>query len=652
MRKYTRGGPLLYGLILVVLAALAIAGAASADHWAAYTGKADSHELVLGNPDPCPATPGGVSFRVAGSALTEGGTYGPSGGPAVVKISDLNKPVEGTLSWALLDDALHLYDVAAVVMKGGPNAMVYHYDASGSGSDDSDTGITTPIDKNGNVDPRPYGISHVDFCFDPKDGTGVKHLVVTKTANTSWEKVYNWDVEKSVDKSQLNMKQGETGSVEWKVYVTHTGSSARNIVLSGTITVENPNGFDVTGVSVKDQLDNAVVDCAPNTSTDLTVKANDKITCTYSVPLTSIEDGTNGAVAVGSVGGIDVSDSGTADFKFGAPSAEINKTVKAVDGKNTWDDIDETSSFTYTEQFPCSSQGRTNVVDLLGDNPDTAGVETDYKLDTDSASVTVRCSETPPPQLPPPTVKTDEFMDVQVVKDATPQVQLVNGQAEIAYTVRVRNNGPNQAHDVKLVDAAPSGVTFTGITQQPVNGSCSLSGGVLLQCSLGTLGPGVERTIGLSARVTQTGTYVNCATGTGNGKDTNGANNMECASTLVTAPVTPPTTPKPPVTKPKPKPVLNICRVLKVTPKMVKANGDRQIVLAKVTRSRTPVQGVAVRFTGTGLAKVVTTNKQGIARLTLTPSKAGIMLVKIASVKACNSARIGVVGVFEPPVTG
>ena len=142
------------------------------------------------------------------------------------------------------------------------------------------------------------------------------------------------------------------------------------------------------------------------------------------------------------------------------PTVEINKTVKAVDGKNTWNGIDETSSFTYTEQFACSSQGRTNVVDLLGDNPSTPQVETNYKLDTDSASVTVRCSETPPPP-PPPTVTTDEFMDVQVIKDATPQVQLVNGQADIAYTVRVRNNGPNQAHDVKLVDAAPSGVTFT-----------------------------------------------------------------------------------------------------------------------------------------------------------------------------------------------
>ena len=32
--------------------------------------------------------------------------------------------------------------------------------------------------------------------------------------------------------------------------------------------------------------------------------------------------------------------------------------------------------------------------------------------------------------------------------------------------------------------------------------------------------------------------------------------------------------------------------------------------------------------------------------------KAGIMLVKITSAKACNTARIGVIGAFEPPVTG
>ena len=262
---------------------------------------------------------------------------------------------------------------------------------------------------------------------------------------------------------------------------------------------------------------------------------------------------------------------------------------------------------------------------------------------------------TPPPPTTQTTPPTDEFMDVQVIKDATPQVQLVNGQADIAYTIRVRNNGPNQAHNVVVSDAAPSGVTFVAVTL--VGGNCTVTA-ALLNCTLGTLGPGVERTIELSARVTQTGTYVNSATGAGDGKDTNGANNTDDASTLVTAPLTPPTTtPKPPVTpkptaKPKPKPILNICRVLKVTPGLVKANGKNQLVLARVTRSKTPVGGVAVRFTATGLDKVVKTNKQGVARISVKPGKAGILLVKITSVKACNSARIGVVGVFEPPVTG
>ena len=242
-------------------------------------------------------------------------------------------------------------------------------------------------------------------------------------------------------------------------------------------------------------------------------------------------------------------------------------------------------------------------------------------------------------------------MDVQVIKDATAQVQLVNGQAEIAYTVRVRNNGPNQAHAVQLADAAPGGVTFLAVTLQPVGGSCTIAP-ALLTCSLGTLGPGVERTIGFSARVTQTGTYVNCATATGNGKDTNGGNNTECASTLVTAPVTPPTTTPTSKPKPAPKPKPDICRVLKVTPGMVKASGKQQLVLAKVTQQKNPVAGVAVRFTSTGFAKVVKTNAKGLARLGLKPSKAGILVVRITSAKACNSARIGVVGVFEPPVTG
>ena len=34
------------------------------------------------------------------------------------------------------------------------------------------------------------------------------------------------------------------------------------------------------------------------------------------------------------------------------------------------------------------------------------------------------------------------------------------------------------------------------------------------------------------------------------------------------------------------------------------------------------------------------------------PTKPGIVRVEILGTKACNTQRIGVVGTFEPPVTG
>jgi hypothetical protein len=84
----------------------------------------------------------------------------------------------------------------------------------------------------------------------------------------------------------------------------------------------------------------------------------------------------------------------------------------------------------------------------------------------------------------------------------------------------------------------------------------------------------------------------------------------------------------------------------------VKANGSRHGLVAKVTRSRNPVKGVKVRFTGAGVSKSAHTNRKGVARVTIKTTKAGIIQVRITNAKACNTARIGVVGVFQPPVTG
>ena len=106
---------------------------------------------------------------------------------------------------------------------------------------------------------------------------------------------------------------------------------------------------------------------------------------------------------------------------------------------------------------------------------------------------------------------------------------------------------------------------------------------------------------------------------------------------------------KPPV---KPPVAPEICNTVTVTPKMLKANGKTQKITVKVTQGTKAVAGVKVKITGPGISKTVTSGKNGKVTVTVKPSKPGIIRVEIQGKKACNTQRIGVVGVFEPPVTG
>ena len=145
--------------------------------------------------------------------------------------------------------------------------------------------------------------------------------------------------------------------------------------------------------------------------------------------------------------------------------------------------------------------------------------------------------------------------------------------------------------------------------------------------------------------------------------------NGDCAPPAVTPPapqtvLVPITVTKPPAAKPtakpapaskpvaKPKPAPEMCRVLTIATKLVRANGARHALVAKVTRSRNPVKGVKVRFTGVGISLSAMTNGKGVATVGIKTTKAGIIQVQVTNVKACNTARIGVVGVFQPPVRG
>ena len=119
----------------------------------------------------------------------------------------------------------------------------------------------------------------------------------------------------------------------------------------------------------------------------------------------------------------------------------------------------------------------------------------------------------------------------------------------------------------------------------------------------------------------------------------------------VTPPFTPPAaTPKP---KPKPKPAKTaaVCAVIRVTQKALPV-GKKAPVTIKVTASGKPVAGATLRLVGAGVNKAAKTGKNGVVTVSVKTSKPGVLTVTVVGKKSCSSARLGVVGTFEPPVTG
>ena len=127
------------------------------------------------------------------------------------------------------------------------------------------------------------------------------------------------------------------------------------------------------------------------------------------------------------------------------------------------------------------------------------------------------------------------------------------------------------------------------------------------------------------------------------------------AATTPPPAVAPPFTP--PVAKSKPKPKAKaekapaVCTVITVAQKAIPA-GKKAKVTIRLTAAGKPVAGARVRLVGPGINKVVKTGKNGVATVVVNAKQAGIITITVVGKKSCSSTRLGVVGTFEPPVTG
>jgi uncharacterized repeat protein (TIGR01451 family) len=202
---------------------------------------------------------------------------------------------------------------------------------------------------------------------------------------------------------------------------------------------------------------------------------------------------------------------------------------------------------------------------------------------------------------------------------------------QVTYTMVVTNNGPDTAADVVVTDPLPAEVTY--VSHTTTKGTCVA--GPPFSCTLGSLAPNESVTITVVVTANQVGTVTNEVTVTTTTTETNTTNNRATTTTTVQGPFVPPVA----------------CARVTVTPRTL-AIGKRSVLRVRVVgdngrgmrRARVTVRGLGINVSGR-------TNATGVVRLTIRPRRTGVVQIRVTGQAGC-AARLGVIGVFRPPLTG
>jgi len=223
-------------------------------------------------------------------------------------------------------------------------------------------------------------------------------------------------------------------------------------------------------------------------------------------------------------------------------------------------------------------------------------------------------------------------IDLAVKKTDSPDPNVLGSR--LTYTIVVRNNGPDTAHDVVMTDPLPAQTTFESVVA--TQGTCGRAGRIV-SCRLGTVASGGSVAITIAVQSNATGIVTNTATAVGAEAETNPADNTATATTLVQGPFRPP---------------VASCAALAIRPRSLTAR-KRELLVLSVLENGKPVRDAKVRVTGRGVDRTSGfTNAAGRVSMSLRPPKAGILLFTPVGRTSCAAARVGVIAAFTPPVTG
>jgi hypothetical protein len=207
-----------------------------------------------------------------------------------------------------------------------------------SGARTSDELAVAPGDKcwEGFVSNNITGLNFGGFCSGGMEISERLHII--KTAASLFTRTYAWQIKKSMNPKIVGQISGKA-SVKYAVDVSQTGFADSDWQIVGTITVENPNQFDVKGINITDAVNDPHASCIVENGKGLTILKGDSVTlnyaCIYSEAPNPAAD-TNGATVIwplvsnpsfaGNASGI-----AQYDFSANAPSQTVRSSVTVTD---------------------------------------------------------------------------------------------------------------------------------------------------------------------------------------------------------------------------------------------------------------------------------------------------------------------------------
>ena len=493
-------------------------------------------------------------------------------------------------------------------------------------------------------------------------------LVGTYTWSAEYlgDSLNNGAVDNGVDESVTSIK----ASPSIKTTPSPSSGSIGNLLQDSA---KLSGGFDPTGTITFDLYDNSTCSGTPLHEETASVSGNG--TYTTSTGFTATKPITYYWVAnYGGDSNNNKAAAGCADEPVGISSVSITKTADHSSPVNAGDKIGFTveiknsgtgaaTGLKLSDPLPAGSgSGVTWVIDnsvgtpsqfvlsgaagsqtlSLADSATTLAAGADYKVHItaltsqtecgtydNTATLTVGNGSSPPPASAEESCAF--HVDLAITKSGSPARQ--EGLGNITWTMVVTNNGPDNDTGVKVSDPIPGGNTF--VSASSTQGTCTL-GGTTLTCDIGPMAAKATVTITLVTTPSAPGTITNTVVVMGDRPETTLANNTASASVVVVAPHV----------------VIFCVAVSRITPGHLIV-GRKTTVTIHLTRHGKAASGIRVRIKGPKLN--VTTkrsNSKGVIKKVVKMKKKGIMTFTPLTSPSCGNKRIGVRGIFTPPVTG